>query len=589
MMTAMSEPTDTHSIFNIASHLSAMARRQPYQRAVVFPHSRSRSGRVAYTHLTFRQLEKESDCLAHGLASVGITRGTRTIVMVRPGLDFFALTFALFKTGAVPVMVDPGMGVRRMVDCFRQSRPEAFIGIPLAHVLRVVYPRFFNTVNCWVTVGRRWFWGGHRMSQLRKLPWTPFPLAETRRDETAAILFTTGSTGPAKGVVYTHGIFDAQIRHIRTHFGIEPGEIDLPTFPLFALFDPALGMTAVIPDMDPTKPAHVNPLRIIEAISNHGVTNMFASPALLNRVGTYCQSRGMKFPSLKRVVSAGAPVSPANIAQFSDLLDGDAQVHTPYGATEAVPFLSIGSDEILNQTRQLSEQGYGMCVGTPINGQSVRIIRISDEPIGQWRDRLLVEDGEIGEIIVSSDLSTRSYFENPVADALHKISEGEAVWHRMGDLGWRDNKGRIWFCGRKSHRVQTPDGTLYTIPCEAIFNNHPKVYRSALVGIGPAPEQTPAICIELNPEDDSADRQQLSEELLAMARENEQTRHIETILFHKSFPVDIRHNSKIFREKLAVWAAGKLPAAQAVEMDETTGNPGGTALDDSGTSERDTS
>jgi acyl-CoA synthetase (AMP-forming)/AMP-acid ligase II len=554
----MTEPTAQDSVFNTASLLKKMARQQPYRRAVVYPQYRSPSGRVAYTHMTFRQLDKESDRLAHGLDAAGIARGTRTIVMVRPGLDFFALTFALFKTGAVPVMVDPGMGVRRMVSCFKQSRPQGFIGIPLAHVLRVLYPRFFNTVRTAVTVGRRWFWGGPTLNRIRSIPWAPYPLAKTRRDETAAILFTTGSTGPAKGVVYTHGIFDAQIRHIRTHFGIQAGEIDLPTFPLFALFDPALGMTAVIPDMDPTKPAKVNPERIIEAISNHGVTNMFASPALLNRVGGYCRQRGMKFPSLRRVVSAGAPVSPANIAQFTSLLDGKAQVHTPYGATEAVPVLSIASDEILSETRALSEQGFGMCVGTPINGQPVRIIAISDDPIPKWDDKLLVKDGEIGEIIVASDLSTRAYFDNPEADAVSKIKEGATVWHRMGDLGWRDKKGRIWFCGRKSHRVQTAAGVLYTIPCEAIFNNHAKVYRSALVGIGTPPAQKPVICIELNQQDSRADRAALSEELLAMARENVQTQTIETVLFHNSFPVDIRHNSKIFREILAVWAESKI-------------------------------
>jgi acyl-CoA synthetase (AMP-forming)/AMP-acid ligase II len=549
---------ERNHLFNISSYLKRMARLQPYKRAVVYPAGRDKNNLVAYTHLTFQQLDQESDCLAHGLETAGVARGTRTILMVKPSLEFFTLTFAIFKTGAIPVVVDPGMGIRRMVACLKESRPEAFIGIPAAHILRKLYPRFFETVKIWVTVGRRWFWGGHTLKTIHRLPWKPYSVAKTQRDDTAAILFTTGSTGPAKGAVYTHGNFDAQIRHIKSYFDISNDEIDLPTFPLFALFDPALGMTAIIPDMDPTKPALVNPKRIIEAIVNHGVTNMFASPALLNRVGYYGKQKKIKLPSLRRVVSAGAPVSPSNIEQFSSMLSREAQIHTPYGATEAVPVISIASDEILTDTRQLTEQGYGICVGRPITGVNVSLIKICDEAIHAWSDDLVVPMGEVGEIVVKGDLVTRHYFERPHAEALAKIPEGNDVWHRMGDLGWLDRKGRIWFCGRKNHRVITEKGTLFTIPCEAIFNNHPRVFRSALVGVGPAPKQKPAICIELNRHDQGQNKETLIKELFDLAQSSELTKTIETVLFHKSFPVDIRHNAKIFREKLAIWAQGKL-------------------------------
>jgi acyl-coenzyme A synthetase/AMP-(fatty) acid ligase len=383
-------------------------------------------------------------------------------------------------------------------------------------------------------------------------------MAKTGRDETAAILFTTGSTGPAKGVVYTHGNFDAQLRNIKSHLGISTDEIDLSTFPLFALFWPALGITSVIPDMDPTKPARVNPKKIIEAILNQGVTSMFASPALLNRVGRYGKQKNIMLPSLKRVISAGAPVAPSVIEQFASMLCEDAEIHTPYGATEAVPVISISSNEILCETKKLSEQGYGLCIGRPINDIDVRIIKISDDPISKWSTDLLVEDTEIGEITVRGDLVTRQYFERPKADALSKIKDGNTIWHRMGDLGWIDSKGRIWFCGRKSHRVAIEEMTLFTIPCEAIFNNHPMVFRSALVGIGPPNRQKPVVCIELEPKKDKVKKKKIEKELLELAQQNEFTKKIDTILFCKSFPVDIRHNSKIFREKLAIWAEKKL-------------------------------
>lgn len=550
--------TSSNSTVNVANYLRTMARVQPYRRAVVSAASRDHHGRVAYTHLTFRQLDRESDCFAHGLEKIGIGRGVKTILMVKPSLEFFALTFALFKVGAVPVMVDPGMGVRRMLSCLQESKANALIGIPPAHVLRTLCPKYFKGVKTAVTVGKRWFWKGPILKDIRTLPWRPFKIADTTKNETAAILFTTGSTGPAKGVVYTHGIFDAQVRYIKSQFGISPDEIDLPTFPLFALFDPALGMTAVIPDMDPTRPADVNPKRIIEAIVNHGVTNMFASPALLNRVGRYGKAKGIKLPSLKRVISAGAPASPANIAQFATMLEEEGEIHTGYGATEAMPVSSFGSTEILSETAKLSEQGYGMCVGKPVQGIEARIISINDEPIEQWSDDLLLRGGDIGEITVSGEIVTRGYFERPQQDALSKIEDNGHIWHRMGDLGWQDKKGRIWFCGRKSHRVITGDQTLFTIPCEAIFNNHPAVFRSALVGIGDFPQQQPVVCIELESENKNDDKALITRELIELAQENALTENIDIFLFHPGFPVDVRHNSKIFREKLATWAEKKL-------------------------------
>jgi olefin beta-lactone synthetase len=549
---------DSGQVVNIAQRLKVMAAQYPYKKAVVAPVGTDSAGRITYAHFTFSQLDADSNRLADGLVKAGVARGTRTILMVRPSLDFFSLVFALFKAGIVPVVVDPGMGVDRMLNCFAESRPQAFIGIPLAHVLRVARPKFFKGVATWVTVGKRWFWGGPTLADIRESGSPDYPMADTDRDETAAILFTTGSTGPAKGVIYTHGNFDAQIQQIQDHFQIGPDEVDLPTFPLFALFDPALGMTAVIPDMDPTKPAQVNPEKIIEGVMNCGVTNMFASPALLNRVGGYCYRNNIKLPPLKRVVSAGAPVHPDNIEQFSAALEEHGEIHTPYGASEAVPIISIGSREILLKTRAMTEQGYGNCVGRALGNVQVRLIRIADDPISEWSDDLSVSQGEIGEITVMGDHVTQSYYKRPRDNDLAKIfdPDEQVFWHRMGDLAWMDNEGRFWFCGRKSHRVITKERTLFTIPCEAIFNNHPEVARSALVGIGEPGEQTPVICIEPRA-DNLVNKKELSSELLELAQTHKLTSDIKTILFHKSFPVDIRHNSKIFREKLAVWANRK--------------------------------
>ncbi|MGD9079590.1 MAG: fatty acid CoA ligase family protein [Desulfobacterales bacterium] len=543
---------------NVSSYLARMAKTQPNRRAVVYPAGRDKNGSVVYTHLTYSQLDQESDRIAHGLQKSGITRGTRVILMVRPSLEFFALIFAILKIGAVYVVADPRMGLKRMVGCLKKTRPRAFIGISQAHLIRILYRNYFQTVKARITFGRRWFWGGSTLKQIQQLPPKPYEIAKTGRDDMAAILFTSGSTGPAKGAVYTHGNFDAQLQQIKLHLNMSSDEIDLSTFPLFALFYPALGITAVIPDMDPTRPARVNPARIIEAIENQGITNMFASPALLYRVGQYGKQKGIKLPSLKRVFAAGAPVSADSIQQFSFLLTGDAEIHTPYGATEAVPIISIKSNEILTETRYLTEKGHGICIGRPINNIDIRIIKISDDPIPKWSDALEVARGEVGEIAVKGALVSRQYFENPQMNRLSKIEEGKEFWHRMGDLGRMDKKGRIWYYGRKSHRVITAKETLFTIPCEAIFNNHPRVFRSALVGVGDVQRQKPVICIELNQTDDGKNKKRLEEELLDIASSNKITKRIETVLIHKSFPVDTRHNSKIFREKLSVWAERKL-------------------------------
>ncbi|MFQ5429701.1 MAG: fatty acid CoA ligase family protein [Phycisphaerae bacterium] len=554
---------------NVAAYLPEMARRQPDRQAIVSVARRDAQGRATYRQLTFARLDEETDRFAHGLEQAGIRRGTRTILMVRPSPEFFILTFALYKVGAVPVLIDPGMGRRRMVACLAKIRAEAFIGIPLAHLLRVLHPAAFKSIRTNITVGRRWGWGGRTLSDIRLDPWQPYDMTPTRPDDPAAIIFTTGSTGPPKGVLYRHGMFDAQVRILRDHFQVQPGEIDLPTFPLFALFDPALGMTAVIPDMDPTRPADVDPKRIIETIRDRQVTHMFGSPALLNRVGRYGAANGITLPSLRRVISAGAPMPPETLRRFAGMLVPPAQVFTPYGATEALPVASIGSDEILGETAARSETGGGTCVGRPVPEVELRIIRITDAPIERWSDTHELPAGEIGEIVVKGPVVTREYCDDPAATRLAKIPDGDAIRHRMGDVGYLDARGRVWFCGRKAHRVITAERTLFTVPCEAVFNRHPAVYRSALVGVGRPPDQRPVVCLELEKpptgdtspsggEKPAGNRATLLRELRDLAVRHDHTRSIRTFLIHPAFPVDIRHNAKIFREQLAVWAARRL-------------------------------
>jgi acyl-CoA synthetase (AMP-forming)/AMP-acid ligase II len=550
--------TDAAVTANIAEHLSRMAQRYPDKPAVVCPAGRDARGKAVYSRATFRELERLTDDYAHGLERTGIRRGARTILMVGPSLEFFALTFALFKVGAVPVLIDPGIGHSGLARSLAKVEAEAFIGLPRAHLLRLLHRRAFASVRTVVTVGRRCGWGGYGLSDLRTDPWRPYETTPTRGDETAAILFTSGSTGSSKGAVYEHGTIDAQVQALQTHFGYGPDEIDLATFPLFALFDVAVGMTAVIPDMDATRPGTADPIRIIEATTDHACTHMFGSPALLDRVGRYGGARGIKLPSLKRVVTAGAPVRPEILERFGAMLSDAAEIYTPYGATEALPVASIGSREILSETRHQTARGGGTCVGRPLSGVDVRVIDITDEPIAAWEDARELPPGRIGEIVVQGPVVTRAYFREPEATALAKIRDGDEVRHRTGDVGYLDGQGRLWFCGRKTHRVTTERGTLFTIPCEAVFNQHPRVGRTALVGVGQPDRQRPVLCVELEARGRRSGDDALTAELLALGAANELTRDIRTLLYHPGFPVDVRHNAKIFREKLAAWAAERL-------------------------------
>lgn len=548
---------------NIAAHLPAMARRQPHRPAVVVPAGRDRSGRPRYMHYTYRQLDEESDALARGLVQLGIGPGVRVVLLVKPGLEFFALVFALFKVAAVMVCIDPGIGLARLGRCLSEAEPAAMIGIPAAHWARRLLGWGRATLRTHVIASRGGLTslGATSLDALRRLGERSSEpmLAASHADDVAAILFTSGSTGAPKGAVYTHGHFGAQVEALRAAYQIEPGEVDVCTFPLFALFAPALGMTAVVPKMDFTRPARIHPPNLLQVIDDFGATNLFGSPALLRRFADWAVPRGVKLESLRRVISAGAPVSPQVLDDFTRLLPPGVEVHTPYGATEALPVATIGSDEILADTRSRTDRGEGICVGRPVGQVQVRIIRIDDEPIADWSDDLELPPGQIGEIVVRGPVVTQAYYNRPEATAAAKIADpAGGFYHRMGDVGYLDDQGRLWFCGRKSQRVITSDGVLFTIPCEAVFNTHPEVSRTALVAACPNGVTRPVLCVETAQPSTRRERNRIQSELLTIAASHEHTRAIRGIVFHRSFPVDIRHNAKIGREQLAAWAERRL-------------------------------
>ena len=541
-----------------------MAAAHPTRAALKIPRGRTRAGDIDYLSLSFAELDAEVSAWKVRLAAAGIARGDRTLLLVRQGLPLIASAFALFRLGAVPVVIDPGMGLKNFLACVARSRPTALVGIPFAQILSRLFRPSFRTVRTRVTASgsltaRRS--SGSAIVNLKS------EIVNSSPAELAAVLFTSGSTGAPKGVCYEHGMFAAQVRLIRETYAIEPGEIDLPLLPIFALFNPALGMTTIVPEIDPRRPAEVDPAKIVQAIRQENVTNSFGSPTLWRKIGEHCVAEKITLPTLRRVLCAGAPV-PAALWKSSSAFLPHGQLHSPYGATEALPVASVSSREIDPTTTR------GACVGRPISGIDVRIIAVIDGPVAALADTRELPRGQIGEMIVRGPVVTQSYDALPAATAATKISDASvaprsaaqpsalnpqlggtgAVWHRMGDCGYLDADGRLWFVGRKVERVETQQGALHTEPCEQVFRCHPRVTRCALVGLGERGRQRPALIVEAVVKDSAAARV-FARELRVLALEHAHTTPVKLFYFHPKFPVDVRHNAKIHRLTLAQWAA----------------------------------
>jgi len=551
---------------NIARHLTLMAAHQPNEIALKVPRGRTASGAIDYLALTFAELEAEVDTWVERLRDAGVIAGDRVLVMVKPGLPLIAAAFALFKHGAVPVIIDPGMGLKSFLSCVRRSQPRALLGIPIARVISRLFRPSFRSVKVRVATSAS---PVERIAnQASGSARAPLPARECGEQDLAAILFTSGSTGAPKGVCYEHGMFEAQVRLIRATYQIQPGEIDLPMLPIFALFNPALGMTTVVPEINPSRPATVDPEKIVRAIQQEKVTNSFGSPTLWNKLADYCIEKSITLPTMRRVLCAGAPV-PLELWEKSRRFLPNGLLHSPYGATESLPISSISSTEIFVLNPALANaadardsiQSRGACVGFPVPEIEARVVAIVDGPIAKIEETRSHGINEIGEIIVRGPVVTKRYDGLPEATAASKIlAEDGSLWHRMGDTGFFDRAGRLWFTGRKVESVETADGVLFTEPIEQVFRADEAVARCALIGLGERPRQVPAVVVQLkNSSVSKAELRRLATRLHERARGEAQARVITCFFFHPSFPVDVRHNAKIHRLALARWAATQQP------------------------------
>ena len=576
---------------NVADRLVRFAERMPLAVAVACPGHGDAAGQNSYATCTFAELDRDASALARGLVDLGVTPGARIVLLVKPGVEFVKLVFALLRSGATTILIDPGMGKRHLVNCLSATEPAGFIAISPAQAIRTLLQKRFPQATLNVTVGRRWFWGGATYQQLLAAGMhSATRLPTSQGSDPAAIIFTSGSTGPPKGVLYTHQMFDTQVAEIRREYDLRPGGSDLACFALFGLFNSAMGITTVFPKMDFSRPASADPRKLLSAASDWQVTQAFASPAVWDKLSRYCEQQGEQIPTLRKIFSCGAPV-PAEVLQRTlACVDAYAEMHTPYGATESLPVATIAASEVIAETAEQTASGAGVCVGRKLDSIEWRVIQITDEPITFITEAEELAQGEIGELIVrgpqvspkyvgefrgvrhearGKDLLTRGselVTRNSLPNSLAKITDGDTFWHRMGDVGYLDSQERFWYCGRKNHRIETAEGILYSVPCEEIFNTHPDVARTAVVEIGPTGGATPLLIVEpsgahlqrFGKNWSRSEYHHLQSELLQLASEHDITRPIAQLLFHPALPVDVRHNSKINREQLAEWATKEL-------------------------------
>ena len=529
--------------YNVADQITSIALKYPNKKAVVMPHKKYFSLSYNYEYLTFSQLEENINKLSNRFVGMGIKSGDRVLLFVKPSIFFSAYTFALFKIGAIPIFIDPGMGVKNFLNAVSQVKADVLLGVPKAHFLSYVFKKKFKNISLRLTTKCFTFGAKSTVRNLKKES-SHFNSKVMSKDDIAAILFTSGGTGVPKGVIYTHNIFIKQTEMLKGEFSLSSNDVDIPGFPLFALFTLAMGMTSCIPDMNPTRPSCANPKKLLKIIQDQKGTFVAGSPAIWKKLLDYCLEKKITLPSVKYLVMFGAPIPVDLHAGFEKVLPYGT-TYTPYGATECLPVTNISGREVLNETKNLTLNGAGVCVGKALLEVEVRVIKESSDIINESMIKPL-EEFEVGEIIVSSPASTPGYFHMDDKTKMAKIYEGDKLWHRMGDMGYFDDGGRLWFCGRQRHSFEYENQSFYPIPVETIFNKSEKIKKSALVckeGVGPV------LIIEKSNLNKSISKVELFE----IAKSHKKTELIQDFYFYGQLPVDVRHNIKIDRIALSKW------------------------------------
>lgn len=516
--------------------------------------------------LSWAELNSKVQALASGLNDLGVKRGDRVSLLVPPGNDLTVILYACLRLGAIAVVADAGLGVNGMTRAVRSARPEwvigALPGLSLARVMGWPGQRISlsplsapqNKLLGTIASVERLL----RQNAGRVLQEIPLPQAE----EQAAVLFTSGSTGPAKGVVYTHARLSALVGLLRAEFNVKPGTSLIAGFAPFALLGPAIGATSITPDMSVTKPATLTAQAVADAAAAGDATMFFGSPAALrNVVDTAYALLPEQHQALRRirlVLSAGAPVHPRILDAVQELFP-TAEIHTPYGMTEGLLQTDISREQIHRALTPDNdgELQAGVCVGRPVAGVEMQLAPLDhDGRPAQTPVALADAVGVLSEFVVSAAHLKESYDRLWFTDRQSRRDvEGDLLRHRSGDIGHVDSQGRLWIQGRLHHVITTAAGPIGPGVVETPVDALEPIARSAAVGVGPTGAQAVVVIAEPAPSLKlrTGSSPLATVETAAAVREAAPV-PVAAVLVVDSLPTDIRHNSKIDRTRLAQWA-----------------------------------
>lgn len=502
---------------NIVARLLARAALHPDRIAIA-----DRAQRVTFSELADRTARVAARLRAHGVA-----RGDRVLVFVPMSVDLYTALLGTLRMGAVAVFVDAWADRRRLAAAVAAAAPGAFIGTPRAHLLRVMSGAVRRIPRAFTPAG------------LLRGEHASVPVEPMDSEAPALMTFTTGTTGAPKAAARSHGFLVAQHEALMAHLQLRDTDVDMPTLPVFVLNNLAAGVTSIIPDADPRRPADIVPHRVFHQMVRESVTTSSGSPAFYERLAAWCERERRQLP-LRALFTGGAPVLPPLARRLRDAVTGTP--HVVYGSSEAEPIAGITADEMV----QLAGTADGVCVGHPVAHIRLKLIRPHDGPItlgaGGWSDWEVLM-GEAGEVVVAGAHVLAGYVEDPGAERRNKIRDGTVTWHRTGDAARRDGEGRIWLLGRVRERVVREGATWWPLPAEVRALAVPGVTHAAYVGVARGAREAEAVlCVEC-PRGDTRG-------IEAAARAAVAPWPVDRVQVMKRIPRDPRHASKTDLEGL---------------------------------------
>jgi acyl-CoA synthetase (AMP-forming)/AMP-acid ligase II/pimeloyl-ACP methyl ester carboxylesterase len=517
--------------------------------------------RLKYNMLSYSELKARTIQYQRGLISLGMSPGKKIIMLLSPCHDFLAFTYAILACGGVPVFIDSGIGTQKLCECIQKSQAQGVILSSKAQILYLLKrKKIFSGMTIVVNASPVPIGFGANLDFFLNFSAAETQIFKADPNAMAMVAFTSGATGCPKGAIFTNENLAAQLQIFQRHFKLAPEERDLPLLPIFSLYSCALGSAPVFYPISPGKPLDLDPEQVCKAINDLGIRTSFGSPTLWAKIAEFIEVQPTQLSSLRKIFIAGTSVPSKLISILNKVIPG-AEIFTPYGATEALP-TTLSPARDLPQIPSLASNGMsGIAIGKILPEVELKIIQIVEGPIFEDSQIQELDFLAIGEIIVSGDNISKSYLLNDAANANNKIilSSGQ-IWHRIGDTGYQDSEGNLYYCGRVAHITKsllsdTTQEVLFSEPVELVFNNHIKIRRTALIYL--SDQRKSALAVEPEPKYFPRSLEEYNSfvcDLRELATSTNFTRNIKDFFFFKSFPVDARHNAKIFRDQLGTLA-----------------------------------